>query len=150
MKKINIYAAFFKLSKRVSIRTLLSLGLLASFFLPWIKTGDDYTIFGYDILLKAFNSERAGISLIFADLIIAISVYNIIRDLLQIKKTIFLFLNEFILGLILSILFVFFVVYIHGGVVGFGIYSMAIFSVWGIIKTCTSFQCTGKQTGFDL
>jgi hypothetical protein len=138
----------------VNIRTLLSLGLLVSFFLPWMKVGTT-TMFGYDILLMPFKYElkRAGILLIFADLIIIVSVYNIIRDLLQIKKTIFPFMNEFILGLIEFILVVFFVIhlpmtccaenylfnmasqlYTHGGVISFGIYSIAILSILGIIN----------------
>jgi tetratricopeptide (TPR) repeat protein len=136
--------AFSKLSKRVNIRTFLSLGLLASFFLPWMK-GEyiERTIFGYDILLAPFKNsigrlEDLGIFLIFAYLIIIVSVYNIIRDLLQIKKTVFL--NEFILGLIESILLILFVIpayreYREYNVISFGFYSIVFFSILGIIYT---------------
>jgi hypothetical protein len=141
MKKINIYAAFSKLSKKVSIQTLLSLGLLASFLLPWVSG-----LFGYEILLRPLKNGFRFYSLftilsILPYLIVAVSVYNIIRDLLQINKTIFLY--GFILGLIESVVSV----YLYGGTVSFGVYSLAIFSIWGIIKTrksSFSFQRTGK------
>jgi tetratricopeptide (TPR) repeat protein len=137
---INIYAAFSKLNTKINIRTLLSLGILISFFLPWIKLEwRDDCRFGYDILLDLFKLFEYFIYefffvIIFAYLTIGVSVYNINRDLLQIKKTIFL--NEFILGLILSILFGLFVFFdIYEGVVSFGIYSIAILSILGIIYT---------------
>lgn len=124
--------------------TILSIGLLIAFFLPWVDL-TFFTLSGYDIptslqklsqLNKVFsdngNSDIYKFSY-FIYLIPVFCVFNILKDF-GIIKNISYFLNDFLVGIISSILILLYVINFNEkatSIFSIGYYLTVIFSVLG-------------------
>jgi hypothetical protein len=124
---------------KVNIRTLFSIGLLISFFLPWIDLRL-FTVSGYDLPLSMEKLERLGnsnddsaIIFYFLYLIPAFAVYNIFNDFTQSKKL--SLLNEFVVGIIVSFFGILIAVLEKKtDFLSLGFYTTVIFSVLGLFS----------------
>lgn len=134
----------------MKLSTLFSIGILISFFLPWIDF-TFYSLSGFEIptsldkisnvnsvLGNKENMEILKISYFFY-LIPICSIFNIIKDLSKGKYT--LFLDEFFFGIIAVIAFVLFVYNLNEKSISFlslGYYLTLIFSVLGLLAPANS------------
>jgi hypothetical protein len=116
----------------VSTRTFFSIGLLISFFLHWISYRSSYFC-GYDIpiseKLKVSDLSAIDYSLYLIPLFAA---YNIFNDFTKSKKL--RYLNEFVLGAVVS--FFISVACLDSNYMfsTFGLYTTAIFSILGLFS----------------
>ena len=141
-KKIN--------SNTIKPNTILSIGLIISFFLPWfsvpffdisgfnIPTSIDKiisigSIFGKDMTILKFSY------LLY--LIPIVSVYNIIVDFWKIKST--YFINEFFIGLFCSVAIYYLLTELDKNLtktLGIGFYMTIFISIIGLIMTSPLFE----------
>jgi hypothetical protein len=150
---------------KVSTRTFISIGLLISFFLPWISFHvfsyvQIFSVSGYNIPITLTNVYSDSVDTIdaiilkllyIAYLIPIFAAYNIFKDFTQSEKL--TCLNEFIAGIIISMYIIIFGVGLkeNGAVLQIGAYTTIIFSVLGLFsrffKSYTLPNAKSKETG---
>lgn len=130
----------------MKLRTIFSIGLLISFFLPWLDIPYFAIVYGYEIPTSLTKLSHLFISLdskniellklsYFIFLIPICSVFNIIKELTGLKVS--YFLNEFIFGIIASIILFVLIIIVDAtiNILSLGYYFTALFSVLGICST---------------